>query len=180
MRRAAAVGMLVAATGLGACGGSQSSCPAFVEIVAGDFSRTPERLSWTLEVADIPATLTFDQANVPDFVLEYSWAVDLDSDLDGQTDLRVAITHFRQSGAPELVTDDILSATQEDLWTVADPVFSRSGTIDATLTGKTFRLEVDAAEDPGLGFVTDRRQSTWTTTYRWGSGVGKQCEDRLR
>ena len=35
-------------------------------------------------------------------------------------------------------------------------------------------------EDPGLGFVTDRRQSTWTTTYRWGPGFGEQCEDRLR
>jgi hypothetical protein len=180
MLRAAAFGTLAAAFALSGCGGSNSSCPPFTRIVAGDFSRTADRLSWTLEVAEIPAALTFNQADVPAFIQEYSWAVDLDSDRDGQTDLSVAITHYRDSGAAEITTNDILSVTSEDLWTVSGPVSSTSGSIDATISGNTFRLEVDVAEDPGLALVTERGQSTWTTFHQFGSNLGDQCEDRLR
>ena len=40
-------------------------------------------LWWTLEVEEIPAELTFNQADVPGNFLEYRWAVDIDSDRDG-------------------------------------------------------------------------------------------------
>jgi hypothetical protein len=181
MHRAAAFGMLVAAFASNACGSrSNSSCPPFTQIVAGDFSRTTDRLSWTLEVAAMPATMTFNRAGVPAFVQEYSWAVEIDSDRNGETDLSVAITHYRQSGAAEITTNDVLSVTQEDLWTVSGPVGSTSGSIDATLTGNTFRLEVDASEDPGLALVTERGQSTWTTFHMFGPDFDDQCEDRLR
>jgi len=176
-----AIGMLATAVGSGACGGggSGTSCPPFAQIVGGSFSRTADRLSWTLEVAEMPATLTFNQADVPEFILEYDWGVDLDSDRNGQTDLRVAVRHARESGA-EITTGDILSVASADLWTVAGPVSSTSGSIDASITGNTFLLEVDAAEDPGLALVTERGQSTWTTFHEFGPGLGDQCRDQLR
>ena len=125
----------------------------------------------------MPATLTFNQADVPANVQEYSWAVDSDSDRNGQTDLRVAVTHYRQSGAAEITTGDILSETQEDLWTVAGAGSSTSGSIDATLAGNTFTLEVDVAEDPDFYLVTERGQSTWTTFHKFGARLAEQCED---
>ena len=110
--------------------------------------------------------------------VEIADAVDLDSDRNGQTDLRVAVMHLRQSGAAEITTGDILSETQEDLWTIAGAGSSTSGSIDATLTGNTFTLEVDVAEDPGLDLVTERGQSTWTTFHKFGARLADQCEDR--
>lgn len=179
MLRTAAVFLLATVAGVGACGGgSGSDCPSFARIVAGDFGRTGDQLWWTLEVAEIPATLTFNQADVQDYVLEYDWGVDVDSDSNGATDLRLAVMHFRQSGAAEITTGDILSVTSEDLWTVSGPASTASGSIDVTITGNTFRLEADVAEDPGLALVTTRGQSTWTTFHKFGRGLAEQCEDR--
>lgn len=187
MLRGASVASFVSALGLGltiagslGCGGggSGSSCPAFAHIVGGAFGQAGDRLWWTLEVAAMPATLTFDQADVPANVLEYQWAVDLDPDRNGAPDLRVAISHFRQSGASETSAADILSVTSEDLWTIFGAGSSTSGSIDVTLTGNTFRLEAAIAEDPGLAQITERSQSTWTTFHKFGRGLGDQCEDR--
>jgi hypothetical protein len=178
MRRSL-VGMLVGlVAGCGGGGGSGSSCPPFAQIVAGDFGQTGARLWWTLEVAEIPAMLTFNQAAVGADFMEYRWAVDLDSDRNGEPDLQVAVMHFKQSGA-EIIARDILSVTQEDLWAVTGAGTSTIGSIDVTLTANTFRFEVDVAEDPGLALVTERGQSTWTTYHRFGAGLGDQCQDRL-
>jgi hypothetical protein len=175
----ASVALLVSVLGAGACGaGGKSSCPAFAQIVGGEFGQTGDRLWWTLEVAEMPPTLTFNQADVPAYIMEYEWAVDLDADRNGAPDLRVAVTHVRESGAPETVTADILSVTSEDLWTVAGPVSSTSGSIDVTLTGNTFRMEAAVAQDPGLAQITARAQSTWTTFHKFGRNLGDQCEDR--
>jgi hypothetical protein len=180
MLRTAAVLLLASVIGVGACGGgSASDCPGFAHIVAGDFGRTGDRLWWTLEVADIPAALTFNQADVQDYVQEYDWGVDVDSDSNGATDLRLAVMHFKASGAAEITTGNILSVTSEDLWTVSGPASSASGSIDVTITGNTFRLEVDVAEDAGLALVTTRGQSTWTTFHKFGPGLAEQCADRL-
>jgi hypothetical protein len=130
-----------------------------------------------LEVADMPPSLTFNQADVPPYVMEYEWGVDLDSDRDGETDLQVAVTHFRESGA-EITTGDVLAVTGEDLWTVSGAALTISGRIDVTITGNVFRLEADAAEDPSLALVTDRSQSTWTTFHKFGRDLKDQCEDR--
>lgn len=180
MRRTIVGVLLVTVAGVGACGGgSGSDCPGFAQIVAGDFGRTGDRVWWTLEVAGVPATLTFNQADVQPFVLEYDWGVDIDSDDNGATDLRVAVMHFRQSGAAEITTGDILSVTSENLWTVSGPASTASGNIDVTITGNTFRLEADVTEDPSLALVTVRGQSTWTTFHKFGPGLAEQCEDRL-
>lgn len=101
-----------------------------------------------------------------------------DSDRNGEPDLQVAVMHFKQSGT-EIITRDILSVTQEDLWAVSGAVTATIGSIDVTLTGNTFRFEVDVAENPGLALVTERGQSTWTTFHKFGPGLGDQCEDRL-
>ncbi len=176
MLRATAIAALslIAACG----GGSGSTCPAFTQIVAGDFSRAGDTLAWTLEVAGIPAEMTFNQAAVPLDVLEYRWAVDLDADGDGSTDLRLAATHFKTASG-ELVAADILSVTQEDLWEVTAVTASTIGDVSATLDGNSFRFAVDAGEDPRLDQITTRDQATWTTRYQFGATPGDACDDSL-
>lgn len=164
----------------GGGGGSSSTCPPFARIAAGDFGKTGDRLWWTLEVEQMPAELTFDQAEVHANLLEYRWAVDIDANKDGQTDLSAAVTHYRRSNVPETTTADILSATQQDLWSVTGALSSTSGNVDVTLTGNVFRFEVDVAEDAGLAQVTARAQSTWTTYHQFGPGLTDRCEDSLR
>jgi hypothetical protein len=175
------VGLCVLALGAGACGGgSESGCPPFTQIVSGDFGQTGDRLWWTLEVSALPAELTFNQADVPNHLLEYVWAIDLDSDRNGETDLRVEVFNSKQPGAAEITTDDILSVTGEHLWTVEGSTSATIGDIDVTITGNTFRFEAFVAQDPGLGLVAERDQSSWWTLYRFGPNLNDDfCLDRL-
>ena len=163
---------------LAACGGSDGgSCPEYMQIVGGTFDKTSTSLTWTLEVVAIPPTLTFDQAAVPANYVEYEWGVDLDSDRDGKPNFRVSAQHVRMAGAPELVTGDILAATEENLWTVQGAGSIASGSITATLVGTTFTFTVELSEDPGLAAITDASQSTWTTYSMAGANAGDQCTD---
>jgi hypothetical protein len=171
-----AVAIAALALALAGCGGgSSSSCPSFAQIVGGDFGRTGDMLWWTLEVAALPPTLTFNQEKVPAYVLEYIWAVELDSDRNGDTDLRVALTHLREPNAAETVSD-ILSVSSADLWNVSGAISSTIRSIDASIGGSTIRFETDVSADSKLAAITDRDQATWTTSYQNGPLVG--CRDR--
>jgi hypothetical protein len=171
MRAAWCVVLLVA------CGddGAGSSCPEFTQIVDGTFTRTPQTLTWTLEVVAIPAELTFDQSAVPSFVEEYTWGVDVDTDDNGTVDYEVAAKHYRMDG-PERIVTDVLAATQTDLWRVEGPVGTLVGSVDATLAGATFTFTVEGDEDPGLANVESSSGFVWRTGYQHG-GVGARCED---
>jgi hypothetical protein len=171
---------LMIALGCGCGGGGGSSCPAFAQLVAGDFGRAGDMLWWTLEVAAIPGEMIFNRDAVPAFVLEYSWAVDVDADGDGATDLRPAVTYYKRDTGGQVHTADILSVTMEDLWAVEGPVSSTTGSVGVTLTGSTFRFETTVAEDAALAGVTTRSQSTFTTYHTFGRGLGDHCEDQLR
>ena len=171
---------LVTTTVIG-CGGGLVMCEdTFVHIVAGDFGRTADTLWWTLEVEDIPATLRFNQLSVPAGDVEYRWAVDVDSDRNGRTDLSVAIINYRMLGATPIETANVLSVARADLWQVTDDTSRAIAAVNATLTDDTFRFEVAASAAPGLAVVSDRSQSTWTTLYRFGGGPLDQCEERWR
>ncbi|MGE3544517.1 MAG: hypothetical protein AB7L28_11310, partial [Kofleriaceae bacterium] len=112
MTRALAIFVLV-----GACSGGDGggSCPSYMQISGGQFSRTATRLTWTMEVSAPPDTVTFNRTGVPPFVLEYQWAIDIDVDHDDDTDLRASVEHFREMDAAEVMTADILSVTNEGL-----------------------------------------------------------------
>ena len=171
---------LVVAIGCIGCGGGVVTCDGFVHIVAGDFGRTADTLWWTLEVEDIPDTLRFNSLFVPPGFLEYRWAVDVDSDRNGRTDLSVDVINYTMLGATPVDTADILSVAREDLWEVTGDTSRPIGEITATLTDNTFRFEVASSAAPGLAVVSDRSQSTWTTFYRFGGGPLDQCGERWR
>jgi hypothetical protein len=148
-----------------------------MQIAGGTFAATSTSLTWTLDVVGLPATLTFDQAAVPANYVEYEWGVDLDSDGDGKPNFQVSAQHVRMAGAPELVTGDILAATQENLWTVQGAGSIATGPITATLAGTTFTFTVQLTEYPALAAITDASQSTWSTYSMSGSDPGDQCTD---
>src|SRR5262245_53213045 len=129
-----AITVAVLAAGVMGCA-ADDGCPPFAHIVAGDFGRTGDMLWWTLQVEQIPAELTFNQASVPGNFLEYRWAVDVDSDRDGAVDLRAAIEHFVTVNGAPVTTGDILSQTSEDLFQVMGPVASNIGMFSASLSG---------------------------------------------
>ena len=158
----------------------ESGCPKFAHIVAGDFERTGDALSWTLEVEEIPSELTFNQADVPGNFLEYRWAVDVDSDRDGAADLRASVEHFAMVAGAQVTTTDILSQTNHNLLEVMGGLATVVGTIDASITGNTFRFETTTAASSGLAAVTEPGQSTWTTSYRFGAELEEQCDEAFR
>jgi len=165
----------------GAAAGCQGEeCPKFSHIVAGDFGRTGDMLWWTLEVEEIPAEMTFNQADVPGNFLEYRWAVDVDSDRDGAVDLRASIEHFAMLAGTQVTTVDILSQTNHNLLEVMGGLALVVGTIDASITGNTFRFETTTAASAGLATVTDPGQATWTTSYRFGAELEEQCDEAFR
>ena len=162
------------------CSRPAVTCDPFVHIVAGDFGRTADTLWWTLEVADIPDTLRFNALSVPPGFLEYRWAIDIDSDRSGQTDLSVAVTHFTMPDAAPIDTGNILSVALAYLWQVTGDASKTIVDIDVTITDNTFRFEVASSAAPGLAVVSDRSQSTWTTFYRWAGGDLNQCAETWR
>ena len=159
---------------------SDDSCPKFANIVAGDFGREGQTLWWTLQVEALPPELTFNQLDVPAGFLEYRWAVDLDTDLDGDVDLRASIDHFAMMGAAPITTDDILSQTNHNLREVMDGVAAVVGPITASSAGNIFRFETTTATAAGLASVSLRDQSTWLTVYRSGAAAEDQCDERFR
>lgn len=163
------------------CGGDGpgDDCPGFSDVVGGTFAREPGKLVWTLEVASMPAELTMNREEVPDFVLEFGWGVDIDTNGDGERDWEVAAQHFKMPGL-ERITNDPLTVTQEGLWRVVGAGASLSGLVDARLDGTTFTFELDESEDPDLVNITSESQSTWTTFYLPGDSVLDQCKDTYR
>jgi hypothetical protein len=180
MRAAAASLLLAVAATASGCDRAAVACDPFVHIVGGDFGRTADTLWWTLEVEDIPDTLRFNALSVSPGFLEYRWAIDIDSDRSGQTDLSVAVTHFTMPDAEPIDTGNILSVARAYLWQVTGDDAKTIVDINATLTDNTFRFEVASSEAPGLAVVSDRSQSTWTTFYRFADGPLNQCEERWR
>ena len=175
--RAVALFMLGAAAS--GCLGD-SGCPKFAHIVAGDFGRDGDMLWWTLEVEEIPREVTFNQADVPGNFLEYRWAVDVDADRDGAVDLRASVEHFAMIAGAQVTTADILSQTNHNLLEVMGGLAVVVDTIDASITGNTFRFETTTAASADLAAVTDPGQSTWTTSYRFGAELEEQCDEVFR
>jgi hypothetical protein len=157
--------------------GPDGECPDFTRIAGGTFARTPATLTWTLEVEGLPTALTFDRTGLPSFALEYSWGIEIDSNVDGETDWEVSAKHFRTAG-PERI-GDALSNTQQDLWRIDGPAGTIAGSVDASVSGATFTFTVEASEDPDLANVTDASQSAWTTFHQFGPALGDRCEDRF-
>ena len=58
---------------------------AHIDITAVDTSLSGETLTAVFHLRDVPETLTFDRAGVPDDELEYSWKVFVDADNDPET-----------------------------------------------------------------------------------------------
>jgi hypothetical protein len=180
--RAAILAIATGVLGAGCLLGDSGECPPFSSIVGVGFGREGDMLWWTLQVEEIPAELTFNQPEVPADYLEYRWAVDIDSDRDGAVDLRAAIEHSAMAGTGPVTVPgaDILSQTDERLRVVMGGVSTVAGPITASLSGATFRFETAAVGAAGLDAVTDRGQSTWTTTYRWSAHPEDQCDEAVR
>ena len=174
MRRIWLLGILAACSG----DGGGDNCPAYANIVGGTFARSGAMTSWTMELESLPATLPFDQADVPANVLEYRWAIDLDTNSDGTADLQLAVQHFRMSGATEL-EKDVIAGTQQDLWTVMGAAGSLSGDITASVAGNVITMVVQDAEDTKLPMVTAASQGSWLTFTKFGMSLGDQCEDEF-
>ncbi len=156
--------------------GCGDDCPDFTQIQGGTFSRTADALTWTLQVASIPAELTFDQADVPTFVEEYKWGVDIDANGDGTYELQVMTNHYKVQG-PERVVTDIVTASQTALWRVEGAVGTIIGGATATISDNTFTFVVLEMEDASLmGVQPSTSRFVWRTGYQYGP-IGDRCED---
>jgi hypothetical protein len=178
-----AIALCALGTAFSGCLG-EADCPKFTHVVAGDFGRTAETLWWTLKVEELPAQMTFNQADVPGNFLEYRWAVDVDSDRDGAVDLRVSVDHFAiLNGVPvtTVTTPEILAQTNHHLLEVTGGLSSNIASIDASFSdASTFRFETTTAASAHLEGVTGREQSTWRTVYRYGAAPEDQCDEAFR
>lgn len=150
----------------GGGGSGASSCPDFTQITGKSFSPGADSLSWTLTVKDLPAELSFNRPDVPQYVLEYRWGVHLDPDGDGTEDLLVALTHYADG---DEVTGDILSHTQQDLWAKEGALGSITGDITVTIEDDTLTFTVATSEDPALSSVTESSGHRFETLYHDGT-----------
>lgn len=158
--------------GGGGGGSGTLECPAFAQITGGTFTRTAEKLEWTLTVKDLPAELTFNKTGFPQDVLEYQWGVHVDAASDGEEDYLVAVSRYAYG---DEVTGDILTHTQHDLWSVDGALGSTIGSVDVTITGDTFTFTLDATEDAGLAEITESSGHRFETFY--AESATDTCQD---
>jgi len=169
---------VVCLVGCGSSGGGETgNCPPFATIVSGSFVRLGPTLTWRLEVEEMPAELDFDREGIPNFFLEYGWAVELDTDNDGVKDWEVAAKHFKLDGPP--VTAPPLDVLQVDLWEEFGAGGSIAGSADAIVDGNAFVFTVEEDEEADLVNLVDDSQSSYTTFHQLGSSILDQCSDRL-
>ncbi len=169
--------MVAACGGDDTGGGGGDDCPAYANIVGGSFGRSGAITTWTMELEELPATLPFDQTEVPANVLEYDWTVELDANSDGTTDLEASVKHFRMTNAIE-TEKQFLDGAQQDLWTVMGAAGSLSGDIQASVAGNTLTFVIDDDEDPLLPMVTQASQGTLKTFTMFGASIiDDVCED---
>lgn len=164
-------------SGDGGDDGGGDGCPPFVQIIDGSFTRSATQLSWTLEVEDMPATLTFDQTEVRPNILEYVWGIDIDTTGDGMEDWEVSAKHYRFDG-PEKELPPLMG-TQNALWRVQGPAGTLTGLIEATLVDTTFTFTVDIDEEAGLEEVTESSRMIYFTSYQYGPTFMDTCSDML-
>jgi hypothetical protein len=167
--------LLIGCGGGSGDGGETGNCPAFATLVDGSFARTPTTLTWTLEVAEMPATLEFDRDEVGTFILEYAWYVELDVDGDGTHDYEVMAAHFSEDREPRFA--EPLSVLQSDLWRREGLAGSIAGSAAMNIEGNVVTLTVEEDEEADLALVTDPAQSSFVTQFQVTNL--EACTDRL-
>ncbi len=123
---------------------------AHVDVTEINTSLSGETLTVVFHFRDVPETLMFDRAGVPDDTLEYSWEVSIDMDGDSETGLQgfeylltsIYVSHGGASGRDRsaAITEDILQTNTWDL----NP--DRSPYHEIDFLGRA-RIEVSAEED---------------------------------
>jgi len=124
----------------------------------------------------MPSEFTFNRTAVLDNQIEYAWEADVDTNSNGQSELKLGIFHFKFPGSTETKSNDVIGFTQHTLWRVQNDISASIGTVDVSLAGNTFTFAVDGSLAPELSDVTSVDQSIWKTYYRFDGGT-QVCMD---
>jgi hypothetical protein len=172
---AACIGL--SAVGCGNKSTATTTCPGFSRIVSGSFARSGHHLKWTYELESIPTELNLNRPAVPDGMVDYGWQINVDVDSDGQYDHDLSIMHYKEPGAVESDTPDILGSTEHKIWKFSGDTAQSIGTFQAGISGNAFTFDVDDTAVPDLTSVTTVSQSYWTLAYRYGGQI-EVCTDK--
>jgi hypothetical protein len=134
----------------------------FVDLGGATVTVTATDITVDLTLKNLPATLNFNQAFVPQNYMDYAWYVEFDTNNDGAKDYVLSASHYKLSATP--VTGALLSNIQTDVWTSAGTSIAHP---TASLIGTTgLRLTVPISANPVLANITSASKVRFRTFYR--------------
>jgi hypothetical protein len=110
----------------------------FAELSAGSVAVSGSSLVVTLDLAELPKTLTFNDADVPDDEVEYDWGAYIDPTGSGNLSYEICLTHFKEAGV-DAEDSDIVSMCDAGLWRMDD---QNADQVDANITPKVSKNRI--------------------------------------
>ena len=130
---------------------------AHIDIIEINSSLSEEILTVVFQLRDIPETLTFDRAGVPENALEYNWEVSVDVDNDRTTgsygfDYALSAMHIvfpRAGGINRTASIEAPGVVQTDIWELDehDAMTIEEGRLEVSVEDNTITL---SGKVPGI------------------------------
>ena len=153
--------------------------PAYIDITEVSSSLSGERLTVVFHLREVPETLTFDRAGVPDNALEYQWDVSVDVDGSGGYEYALSASHYvhpSNSGRDRAASIAARGIVQANTWERdrTGRMLLADASIEVSTQDNTITL---SGEIPGI--TTKSRLAFETYDFFAGfEGVGCQTPSR--
>ncbi len=113
----------------------------FIDITEAFVKIDESTIMCRMKLRNLPEELTFNQSQVKDNILEYKWALEIDTDGDNRMDYEISVRRFKVPNQPEIV-GDILTNTQENIWKIQGKSTKVVALVQATIADDSIIMEI--------------------------------------
>jgi hypothetical protein len=145
----------------------------FVDIVGATVTVNSTDIIVDITLRNLPATFTFNQANVPLNYLEYEWGVDFDTNNDNVADYSLSLSRYKYLDNPASLTSTpaagpLVNGTNSHISPQVNVWKNNNYLVAATasVSGNTLRLSVPKSANVDLANITASARVRVMSFYR--------------
>jgi len=113
----------------------------FIDITEAFVKIDESTIMCRMKLRNLPEELTFNPSQVKDNILEYKWALEIDTNGDNRMDYEISVRRFKVPNQPEIV-GDILTNTQENIWKIQGKSTKVVALVQATIADDSIIMEI--------------------------------------
>jgi len=140
---------------------------SFIDLTEMSFNIENNVINISMSVKNLPSQLVFNHDSLSENTLNYKWEVLFDVNKDGissKNDITMSIYKFKHPDSSE-IKEDILTATQKNVWLISDTGGSNLGEITASISDNTFNLSVSKSSYSILNTINCDVPVQFTTMF---------------